>query len=107
MDVVKRPFIEYEQFNYFTDMRTLKRMTLKETNNDFLSDSEMKLVLGGSLVFTGICRTKCDLGNGNLKEIFIPNATACYVDEGVCVIKAFCSNMQDEICYVHCNDVRG
>ena len=57
-------------------MRTLKRMTLKETNNDVLSDCEMKLVLGGDIVFTAICSTKCNLGNGNFKEIFIPNATA-------------------------------
>lgn len=87
-------------------MKTLKKITLKETcDNKIMSDEEMKFVLGGNIVFTSICSTICDLGNGNLKEIFIPNATACYVDEGVSVIDAFCGNMPDEICYVHCSDL--
>ena len=87
-------------------MKRLKKMCLKETDNKVLSDCEMKLILGGNIIFTKTCSTMCDLGNGNFKEIFIPNATACYVNEGVSVTKAFCSNMQDEICYVHCSDIR-
>lgn len=88
-------------------MKTLKKITLKETcDNRIMSSNEMKLVLGGNVVFTSNCSTICDLGNGSFKEISIPNATACYVNEGVSVTKAICNDMQDEICYVHCNDIR-
>lgn len=88
-------------------MKTLKKICLKDTSNRVMTDDEMKLVRGGNVYYTSECSTICDLGNGNLKEISIPNANGCYVNEGVSVTKAFCSGMQDEICYVSCSDIIG
>lgn len=87
-------------------MKTLKKIKLNDTYNRIMSSNEMKLVLGGNIVYTSTCSTMCDLGNGNFKEISIPNATGCYVIEGVSVTKAFCNNLDEEICYISCSDIR-
>lgn len=85
-------------------MKTLKKMTLKETNdNKILSDAELKLVLGGVSGWTPICKTTCFFTNGSI-EISFEGATSCYVVEGESVTRAdTCDNLND-VCVIRCSD---
>lgn len=89
-------------------MKTLKKIILKEErNHKIMNDHEMRLIMGGNVFWSPVCKTTCNLGNGNYKEISIKGATSCYVDEGVSVTKALCAGVEDmnEVCVVRCSDL--
>lgn len=87
-------------------MKTLKKLTLKETcNNKIMSENEMRLVLGGTSVWTPICKTTCTFTNGDI-EISIEGANSCYVIEGESIMRADNCG-ENEVCILRCSDLAG
>ena len=100
---MKRPFLK--QFKK-SDMKTLKKITLKETcENEIMSVNEMKMIKGGDVIWTPICKTICVFTNKTF-EISIEGANSCYVNEGESIMRADTCD-QDEVCILRCSDFAG